>query len=546
MLVDPALSGLPAFLTPKPGLNPGFMIPQVTAAALVSENKQRAYPASVDSIPTSANQEDHVSMAAHGARRLLRMAENATGVIAHRAAGRRAGLRLPRAACVERRAGARARRLVRGRGAASGRRPLSSIRTSRRRSRSSASGAIVDAAAIALPAVSGGRMSPTGSNSPRGDAAAAGQHPAHRHGIPPDDRAAARVAVAARKDADWWIDRLYDFARELGATDRAHGDLAHRHRREPRSVGRLALSRPGHHRAVPDRNLRRRAALRAGRGAGAGRDRPAPRNATSIPITRRSPPRSSGCATLHPTRRALRRHSIRSVVPRLFDGELPQFNIGTNDGAAAATRPRSDASRQSAPHRRSVMVINGRFRGGWITRHYGEPANGVHAIQMELACAATCASRRRLSTGQLARRTTPNRRADPRHADAFCKPQFAGCAGSTSPRSTFNAPEVCHDPTHPHRQRPHHPRRRRGTELTAKSWLTEAPLRMLMNNLDPDVAERPEELVVYGGIGRAARDWESFDRIVATLRGSRTTRRCWSSRASRSACSAPTPTRRAC
>ena len=58
----------------------------------------------------------------------------------------------------------------------------------------------------------------------------------------------------------------------------------------------------------------------------------------------------------------------------------------------------------------------------------------------------------------------------------------------------------------------------RGTELTARSWLTEAPLRMLMNNLDPDVAERPEELVVYGGIGRAARDWDSFDRIAATLR----------------------------
>jgi urocanate hydratase len=57
-----------------------------------------------------------------------------------------------------------------------------------------------------------------------------------------------------------------------------------------------------------------------------------------------------------------------------------------------------------------------------------------------------------------------------------------------------------------------------GTELTAKSWLTEAPLRMLMNNLDPGVAEKPGELVVYGGIGRAARDWESFDRIVSALR----------------------------
>ncbi|TIX27755.1 urocanate hydratase [Mesorhizobium sp.] len=58
----------------------------------------------------------------------------------------------------------------------------------------------------------------------------------------------------------------------------------------------------------------------------------------------------------------------------------------------------------------------------------------------------------------------------------------------------------------------------RGTEISARSWLTEAPLRMLMNNLDPDVAENPNELVVYGGIGRAARTWNDFDRIVASLR----------------------------
>jgi len=58
----------------------------------------------------------------------------------------------------------------------------------------------------------------------------------------------------------------------------------------------------------------------------------------------------------------------------------------------------------------------------------------------------------------------------------------------------------------------------RGTELSAKSWLTEAPLRMLMNNLDPDVAERPDDLVVYGGIGKAARSWDAFDRIVTALR----------------------------
>jgi len=82
MLVDPALSRLPAFLTPHPGLNSGLMIAQVTAAALVAENKQKAYPASVDSIPTSANQEDHVSMSAHGARRLVAMAANTENIVA--------------------------------------------------------------------------------------------------------------------------------------------------------------------------------------------------------------------------------------------------------------------------------------------------------------------------------------------------------------------------------------------------------------------------------------------------------------------------------
>ena len=81
MLVDPSLSGLPAFLTPNPGLNSGFMVPQVTAAALVSENRQRATPASVDSVPTCANQEDHVSMSAHAARRLLPMADNTASIV---------------------------------------------------------------------------------------------------------------------------------------------------------------------------------------------------------------------------------------------------------------------------------------------------------------------------------------------------------------------------------------------------------------------------------------------------------------------------------
>ena len=82
---------------------------------------------------------------------------------------------------------------------------------------------------------------------------------------------------------------------------------------------------------------------------------------------------------------------------------------------------------------------------------------------------------------------------------------------STSPSTGPSA-------TGPSASGPREVRAARGTELTAKSWQTEAPLRMLMNNLDPEVAERPDDLVVYGGTGRAARSWEAFDAIVRTLR----------------------------
>jgi len=82
LLTDAKMSGLPAFLVTDPGINSGFMIAQVTAAALASENKSLAHPASVDSLPTSANQEDHVSMATFAARRLHDMASNTAGIVA--------------------------------------------------------------------------------------------------------------------------------------------------------------------------------------------------------------------------------------------------------------------------------------------------------------------------------------------------------------------------------------------------------------------------------------------------------------------------------
>jgi histidine ammonia-lyase len=82
LLIDSSLSGLPPFLVEHGGVNSGFMVAQVSAAALASENKSLAHPASVDSLPTSANQEDHVSMATFAARRLADMAANSAGIVA--------------------------------------------------------------------------------------------------------------------------------------------------------------------------------------------------------------------------------------------------------------------------------------------------------------------------------------------------------------------------------------------------------------------------------------------------------------------------------
>jgi N-formylglutamate deformylase len=78
-------------------------------------------------------------------------------------------------------------------------------------------------------------------------------------------------------------------------------------------------------------------------------------------------------------------HSIRSRVPRLFDGELPNFNIGTNDGATCDGRL-TEAVEAACAASDFSRVVNGRFKGGWTTRHYGKPDSGVHAIQLELAC----------------------------------------------------------------------------------------------------------------------------------------------------------------
>ena len=78
-------------------------------------------------------------------------------------------------------------------------------------------------------------------------------------------------------------------------------------------------------------------------------------------------------------------HSIRSVIPFLFEGTLPDFNIGTNDGATCSPLIETEAVETCAAAKGYTHILNGRFKGGWTTRHYGKPGYGVHAIQMELA-----------------------------------------------------------------------------------------------------------------------------------------------------------------
>lgn len=84
-----------------------------------------------------------------------------------------------------------------------------------------------------------------------------------------------------------------------------------------------------------------------------------------------------------------------------------------------------------------------------------------------------------------------------------------------------------------------------GSELSCQNWLIEAAYRMIQNNLDPDVAERPEDLVVYGGIGKAARNWPAFEAILRACASCGKTKRCWYSRGNRSVFFVPIPTPRA-
>ena len=186
----------------------------------------------------------------------------------------------------------------------------------------------------------------------------------------------------ARKDADWWVDRLYDFAADMGATlvrtgvSRSVIDV----NRDPSGVSLYpGMTTTG---LCPTETFDGEPLYRAGQepdGAEIAERRATwfdPYHAALRSQLDRL--RINGPVVLYDA------HSIRSVVPRLFEGELPQFNIGDNDGTTCApelTRAVETACAVSG----DSLVVNGRFKGGWTTRHYGRPEMGVHAIQMELA-----------------------------------------------------------------------------------------------------------------------------------------------------------------
>jgi formiminoglutamase len=187
----------------------------------------------------------------------------------------------------------------------------------------------------------------------------------------------------ARKDADWWVDVLYDFAHEMGAT-----------------TVRTALSRtvvdvnrdPSGASLYPGMNTTGLCPIETFDGEPLYKPGREPRTAEIE--RRRAAYFDPYHAALHEQIERLRAghdrvvlwdaHSIRSRVPRLFEGELPQFNIGTHNGASCSAHL-TEAIEKCCDATGMPRVTNGRFRGGWITRHYGVPADGIHAVQMELA-----------------------------------------------------------------------------------------------------------------------------------------------------------------
>jgi len=188
----------------------------------------------------------------------------------------------------------------------------------------------------------------------------------------------------ARKDCDWWVERLYDFAAGLGATV-IHTSISRTVIDVNRDPSGASLY-PGQATTelVPTTTFDGEPLYAPGREPDS--DSISRRKALFFePYHRALADEIARLRALHPHIVVYDCHSIRSVIPRLFEGTLPEFNIGTNGGVTCDPALESAVAELCRASGRST-VVNGRFRGGFITRHNGRPADGVHAIQMELAC----------------------------------------------------------------------------------------------------------------------------------------------------------------
>jgi formiminoglutamase len=202
--------------------------------------------------------------------------------------------------------------------------------------------------------------------------------------IPQRLQVGLRSAFLSSCDTDWWVERLYDFGTALGAT-----------------VIRTTLSRtvidvnrdPSGASLYPGQATTGLCPLTTFDGTPLYHPGAEPDAAAIAERSRRyfAPYHAALSAQISRLRSRHARivlydcHSIRSRVPRLFDGELPQFNLGTYQGRSCDAALRSAAAAVCAGSGHT-HVVDGRFQGGYITRHYGQPAQGIHALQMELAC----------------------------------------------------------------------------------------------------------------------------------------------------------------
>jgi N-formylglutamate deformylase len=218
----------------------------------------------------------------------------------------------------------------------------------------------------------------------RGDAPVVVSLPHTGTAIPAELEAQLVSPWLARKDADWWVDDLYDFAPGLGITtvrtsiSRTVIDV----NRDP--SGRSLYPGSNTTDLCPTATFDNETLYLPGFKPDAN-DVAQRLESWFVPYHAAILSELERLGATHPRVVLYDAHSIRSRIPHLFEGELPQLNIGTNGGTSCSadlTEAVAAICRESG----FTSVTDGRFKGGWITRYYGEPARGVHAIQVELAC----------------------------------------------------------------------------------------------------------------------------------------------------------------